>query len=71
MTMPYQVWLTLKDAVLTNLATVALVHLVCGVPVALFAFALIRRRIFAKDAPSRAGAAPFAAVSGSAAPGTE
>jgi uncharacterized membrane protein YdfJ with MMPL/SSD domain len=67
--MPDHVWLALKDGVLTNLATVALVHLVCGIPVTLFAFGLILRRIFAKDAPQRAAAAPFAAVPGSVAAG--
>ena len=66
-----QAWLALTNEVPNNLATVALVHLVCGVPVALFAFALILRRIFAKDAPQRAAAAPFAVVAGSVAPGSE
>jgi len=66
-----QAWLALTNEVPNNLATVALVHLVCGIPGVLFAFALILRRIFAKDAPERAAAAPFAEVADSVAPGRE
>jgi hypothetical protein len=69
--MPYHVWLALKNEALSNFATPVLVHLVCGVPVTLFAFALILRRVFAKDAPSPAAAAPFAAVPGRVAAGRE